>query len=359
MITNSLSRLRMGQVGWSGAIALLLTVGPGVARAAVREVPAAYATIQAAIDAAEPGDVIDVGPGSHCGATVDRPVVLRGHGRATIVGCADGPLTSAGVRVGFRLPGANGVSAGSGSRIEGFNFEGRGVSGANLEPLGLAIVGIFASDVRVEHNHIFGTTQAITNTGGDRWVIAHNRIDDLTVFDCSGALCGGGVGITIQIARDPLATPAGAAAAENRPEGNLVFDNVVRGEIPDGFGVFSMVGVLVFAADGTVVARNRLSIPDNASAEAIGQGVLVDDSCCGQPAVAPGARNTVVVFNDARDSEIGVEVDGSTGENTDGLVVRGNLGPVVIEGEVVDDGPRPHRPFAHRHRHGHRPMVGF
>ena len=195
--------------------------------------------------------------------------------------------------------------------------------------------------MRVERNRVLGTVQGITNTGGDRWVIVHNVIDDLSVFDCTGALCGGGDGIVIQLA---------TSAPDNRPSRNFVAGNVVNGAIPDGFGVFSMVGVFVFAADGTVVTRNRLSIPDNPNAESIGQGVLVDNSCCGQPAVTPGARNTVVTFNDGRDSEIGVEIDGTGGENTGGLVLFGNLGPVVVEGALVDDGPRPRRPFAHGRR---------
>src|SRR4029079_3694667 len=188
-----------------------------------------------------------------------------------------------------------------------------------------------------------------TNTGGDRWVIVHNVIDDLGVFDCTGALCGGGDGIVIQIS---------AAAPDSRPQGNFVAGHVVNGWIPDGFGVFSMVGVFVFAADGTVVTRNRLSIPDNSNADAIGQGVLVDNSCCGQPPVTPGARGTVVTLNDARGSEIGVEVDGTGGENTEGLVVFGNLGPVVVEGTLIDDGgPRPRRGVVHGRHLPHRPVF--
>ena len=319
------------------ALATLLVAAPGAAQARVRRVPDRYATIQAAVGAADAGDVIEVGPGRHCGATIDRPVDLQGHGHATIIGCADGPVLSNGVRAGFRLPGADGTSAASGTHIEGFTFDGRGVSAANLEPLGVGIIATFANDVRVERNRILGTVQGITNTGGDRWVIVHNVIDDLGVFDCTGALCGGGDGIVIQVS---------AAAPDSRPQRNFVAGNVVSGTIPDGFGAFSMVGVFVFAADGTVVTRNRLSIPDNPNADAIGQGVLVDNSCCGQPAVTPGARGTVVTLNDARASEIGVEVDGTGGENSEGLVVFGNLGPVVVEGTLIDDGgPRPRRGF--------------
>jgi hypothetical protein len=338
------SRVRVFSVGGLAAAVVLLAAAPGEAQARVRRVPDRYATIQAAVDAADAGDVIDVGPGNHCGATIDRPVDLQGHGRATIVGCPEGPALSNGVRAGFRLPGADGTSGASGTRIEGFTFDGRGVSATNLDPLGVAIIATFANDVRVERNHILGTVQGITNTGGDRWVIVHNVIDDLGVFDCTGALCAGGDGIVIQLA---------TAAPDNRPQRNLVAGNVVSGAIPDGFGAFSMVGVFVFAADGTVVTHNRVSIPDNPNADAEGEGVLVDNSCCGQPPITPGTRGTVVTFNDGRGSEIGVEIGGTGGENTGGLVLFGNLGPVVVEGALVDDGPRPCRGFGH----GRRPHL--
>src|SRR5205085_1117967 len=97
------------------------------------------------------------------------------------------------------------------------------------------------------------------------------------------AFCSGGAGIVVQVALAGVATAAGGGDPINRPERNVVFGNDIEGTIPDGFGAFSMVGVFVFAADDTLVARNRLAIPDNPSAAAIGQGILVDDSCCGNP----------------------------------------------------------------------------
>ena len=339
-MTDTVGSRVWGLIGFFGAAGVLLAAAPAEAHAGVRRVPDRYPTIQAAVDAADARDVIDVSPGSYCGATIDRPVNLQGHGHATIVGCADGPVLSNGVRAGFRLPGADGVSAASGTEIEGFRFDGRGVSAANLEPLGVAIIATFANDVRVERNHVLGTVQGITNTGGDRWVIVNNVIDDLGVFDCTGALCAGGDGIVIQIS---------TAAPDSRPQRNVVAGNAVNGAIPDGFGVFSMVGVFVFAADDTVVTRNRLSFPDNPNADALGEGVLVDNSCCGQPPVTPGARGTVVTFNDGRASEVAVEIGGTGGENTGGLVLFGNLGPVVVEGAVVDDGPPPRHGFGHGH----------
>jgi hypothetical protein len=335
-------------LGVAAGVMILATAA--TVQAHPRRVPAAYPTIQAAVDAAEPGDLIDVAPGSYCGARLDRPVALVGHGRATIVGCADGPLTASGLRAGFILPGAAGASDASGSSIEGFVFDGRGISEDDLDPLAVAIIATFASDVRIERNVILGTIQGITNTGGDRWLVAGNRIVGLTLFDCTGALCGGGDGIVIQVARDAVAAPGGPAADVNRPEGNVVVANVVTGAIPDGFGVFSMVGIFVLSADRTVVSRNVVSIPDNPAADAVGQGVLVDDSCCGEAAFLPGARNTVVTFNDGRDSEIAVEIDGEGGENTLGLALFGNAGAVEVEGVAVDQ----HVPRRRPHLFGRR-----
>lgn len=338
----------------AAAAALLVVAAlPRAAAARVLRVPGTHATIQEAVNAASPGDEIRVGAGNHCGATIDRRVALVGLGRAVIVGCDTGPIVFGSLHAGFYLPGANGVNPASGTRISGFVFDGRGVSNTNLAPIAMAIFGRFANDVHVTSNVFLGTVQAITNTAGDRWVIAYNRIRDLTLFDCTGAFCSGGVGIAIQVARAGVATPAGGGDPINRPERNIVFGNSIEGTVPDGFSAFSMVGVFVFAADGTLVAQNRLSIPDNPNAEATGQGILVDDTCCGDPVpVVPGARNTAILFNDGRASQFAVVVDGTGGANTQGLRVVGNRGLQSIEGvesQGTGPAPRDHRRRPHRH----------
>jgi len=301
------------------------------AAAAVLGVPEQHPTIQAAVNAARAGDEIRVRPGTYCGATIDKPVQLLGLGHPTIVGCDDGPSLPNGLRLGFFLPGNAGTSAASATQIVGFTFDGRGVSNTNLAPLAFGVLARFAHDVRVVHNRFLGNVQAVTNTGGDRWVVWNNRIQDLTLLDCTG-FCTGGDGIVVQIARGALAAPGGAAAASNRPEGNLVIGNHISGSIPDGFDVFGMVGILVFAADRTAVLHNRVSIPDNPSAAAPGQGILITNVCCGDfTPLLPGARNTLVAFNDASGSEVGIVVEGTGGQNTGGLVLLHNRGSQVIE----------------------------
>jgi hypothetical protein len=338
----------IGAAFLSGVV--VLVAGASEAGAAVRRVPHSYPTIQAAVDASSPGDSIEVGPGQYCGATLDRPVHLLGHGQPVIVGCAGGPALSRGERIGFFLPGTAGDNPASGSSIQGFVFDGRGLSQTNLDPIALAIFARFANSVQVSHNTFRGTVQAVTNTAGDDWTISQNHIVDLTLFDCSGALCEGGDGIVLQIARGDLATAGGPSDPANRPERNVVVDNRISGAIPDGFDAFSMAGVFVLVADGTVIARNQVSIPDNPTADASGDGILISNSCCGEAPIVPGVRNTVVIANDGRGSQFAVVVEGSGGANTQGLVLFGNRGTVEIEGTVVSDD---HHCLAHRDRGPH------
>jgi hypothetical protein len=313
-----------------GCCAALLSAT--AAHAATLRVPAQYATIQAAVDAAAPGDRIRVSRGRYCGATLTKPVSLEGHGHPRIIGCATSPMVATGLRAGFFLPGSKGVNPASGSRVRGFVFDGQGISNANLEPLSFGVFARFANDVRVERNRFVGTVQAITNTGGDRWRIKRNRIQQLTLFDCT-VRCSGGDGIIIALAIGSLAAPGGASAAINRPEDNIIVGNVIEGTLPDAFGVFSMAGVLLLSADHTTVLSNRLRLRDNPTASATGQGILISNTCCGlATSFLPGSRFTTVAFNDARKSEVGIVVDGTGGANTEGLVLRRNRGSVKIEG---------------------------
>lgn len=302
------------------------------AHAATLRVPGQYPTIQAAVDAAAPGDRIRVSRGRYCGATLTKPVSLEGRGRPRIIGCDTSPTIATALRVGFFLPGAQGVNPASGSRIRGFVFDGRGISNSNLTPLAFGVFARFASDVVVERNRFEGTVQAITSTAGDRWRIQNNRIRNLTLLDCTG-YCTGGDGIVLGLGRGSLAAPGGESAALNRSEDNLVIRNRIDGTPPDAFSAFSMVGVLLLSADHTTVLSNQLRLSDNPTADATGQGILVSNTCCGLGTMfLPGSRFTTLALNDARKSEVGIVVEGNDGANTEGLFLYKNRGTVVIEG---------------------------
>lgn len=309
-------------------------VSTTAAYAATLKVPAQYPSIQAAVDAAAAGDRIQVGRGRYCGATLTKPVQLEGRGGPRIVGCSNSPTVRPGLRAGFFLPGSKGVNPASGSSIRGFVFDGGGVSNANLEPLSFGVFARFASDVVVERNHFIGTVQAVTNTAGDRWRIQRNRIERLTLLDCTKH-CTGGDGIVIALARS-LVAPGGDAEPLNRPEDNVVADNSISGTPPDAFGVFSMVGVLLLSADHTTVLSNRLDLGDNPSADAQAQGIVVSNTCCGEEAgFLPGSRFSVLSRNDARRSEVGIVVEGSGGTNTLGLLLHRNRGSLALEGSEL------------------------
>jgi hypothetical protein len=119
----------------------------------VLRVPRQYATIQDAVDAASDGDQIVVGRGRFCGATITKRLQLRGKDGATIIGCEE-PVTGP-YRIGFLLPDARG----SGTKIRGFRFDGRGVSNANLSPLGAGILARSANEVTVLDNEFEGPSR--------------------------------------------------------------------------------------------------------------------------------------------------------------------------------------------------------
>ena len=307
-------------------LAALLATGPNVSARErdehehegseqVIRVPRDHATIQAAVDAASDGDRIEIGRGRFCGATITKRLELRGRSGTTIIGC-DAPVTGA-FRVGFLLPDARA----SGTEIRGFRFDGRGVSNANLSPIGAGILARSVDKVSVVDNAFDGTFQAVTNTDGSHWSVVFNRIEHLTALTCDGA-CAGGDAIVFQQ----------RLVLDRRPTGNLAAFNHVQGDIPDGLDEFSMTGVFVLGQDRAYVVANVLVIPDNPAAAGQGVGVLVSDHCCANVVVSTSVK-TSVLFNDGRRSELVLRVDpdaqGGAG-NLEGARIFGNRGQVEL-----------------------------
>jgi hypothetical protein len=97
-----------------------------------------------------------------------------------------------------------------------------------------------------------------------------------------------------------------------------------------------MAGILLLAADHSTVLSNKLDLRDNPAADAVGQGILVTNTCCGLPSgFLPGSRSTTLAYNDGRRSEKAIVVEGSGGTNTERLFLHRNRGEVVVEGEQV------------------------
>ncbi|HVP61700.1 MAG TPA: hypothetical protein VMT11_14145 [Myxococcaceae bacterium] len=281
----------------------------------VLRVPRHFATIQEAVDAASNGVRIEVGRGRFCGATVTKRLELKGKDGATIIGC-EAPVTGT-YRVGFFLPDARA----SGTRIRGFRFDGRGVSNADLTPLGAGILARSADDVTVMDNDFEGTFQAVTNTDGSGWTVLFNRVEHLTALTCDGG-CAGGDAIVFQQ----------RLVLDRRPTGNVAAFNNVQGDIPDGLNEFSLTGVFVLGQERSWVAGNVFRIPHNPAAAAQGVGVLVSDHCCAAVVVSTSVK-TDVLFNDGRRSELVLRVDadaqGGAG-NLQGARIFGNRGQVDL-----------------------------
>ena len=140
-------------------------------------VPRDFATIQAAIDSAlvEEGDRILVGPGSHAGALVTKPVHIQGTGGATI---STGPLHPSGMTQGFRL-----FDGSDGTTISHLRFT-----------VDLAVINAsfnVVDEVTIAHNTLMNPVQGITNWLGSRWTITQNDVVDLRTR------CGGGIAILV------------------------------------------------------------------------------------------------------------------------------------------------------------------
>ena len=97
-----------------------------------RPPPSEASPLQARVDAAPPGAVIEVAPGTYQGDLyLDRPIELVGRGRPRLVGSGRGSV----VRV--RAPGV---------RVEGFDIDGRGGGDLGQDSAG---VHVAARDVTV------------------------------------------------------------------------------------------------------------------------------------------------------------------------------------------------------------------
>lgn len=246
-----------------------------------RDVPEEYSTIQAAVDAAQPGDLVRVGPGTYREQVVvgpaKRDLVIRGTDRNRVV--LDG---GNGARVNGIAVHADGVA------VENLTVRGYGSDGVVFAPLKeqpKPLNGWRASFVTVANNGQHGI-EALRARGGtiDHVLASGHAAAGFRIGDCrpcdslvtdsvaergmagfEGSDSGGNVVVARSFFRDNRVGVLLVSAGEEEPfhqqdttvVGNVIEDNANKFAPGhgDGFGV----GVLVRGGRRDGLARNRIT----------------------------------------------------------------------------------------------------
>lgn len=307
----------MGQISWLYSRAFPQAMR--LPRPQAIRVPQDYPSIQAAVNHAQPRDIIRVGPGRWCGARITKAVNLVGDGGATIVGCpagSPGPVGNA-VKRGFFID-----AAASGTSISQFVFDGNGLSDTNRAPLYRGIeTAAGANNLVIDSNTFQGGAYGMFVLGGNNVQITRNTFAGFRILGSGD----GGVAI--------LDIGASSRAAGNSIQYNQMVSSVPAGDFSWASWVneadVPLAGIIVSAQDGAVISNNKVSIAANSNGDA-GVGILASDNVTGLT-----TTNLSVTNNDGRDSAYGLivtrDLGGGTG-NTVGATIRGNFGVNQVNG---------------------------
>lgn len=160
-----------------GVAALLATLAAGADAAEIRVVPVDGVRLQAAIEAAAPGDIVTLAAGDHAGPiSIDRTLTLQGEKGAAVVGDGTGSVIT--------------VTA-PGTVVRGLEIRG---SGRDLSAMDSGVfVARTASAAVVEDNAILGNLYGIYLHGAARSLARANRIVGLK----DGRMSEAGNGVTV------------------------------------------------------------------------------------------------------------------------------------------------------------------
>lgn len=227
-----------------------ITVHIGVPSAQVRRVPSSYTTIQSAIDAATPGDLILIAPGSYAENLIMwKPVKLQGYGAAATA-----------INAGFLTPEKQtawnsllaGIFAGQGT---GKTYSTEPINnpipvftndiGSGILVLGRHDIASPASDDFYQASAgIDGLqiTQATLGSGIYVFAYAHNlKITNNRIVSNQGTYGGG---IRLGTPTDPA--PAGSAYLSSYNDNVLIRNNDINSNGGTGFAIGSGGGIGIF-----------------------------------------------------------------------------------------------------------------
>jgi hypothetical protein len=324
----------------AGLVLACLGVGSAAA-ATVKVCPSgcAFSQIAPAIAAANPGDTIQVAPGTYDGGfTIDKNVKLVGAGAGSTIISGGGPVLTIGVAGAASEPTVT---------IDGVTVTG-GVTVGNLTPFNGRGGGIYIPRAAGPST---GATVTIRNS-----VIRGNSVAPLEATDSGDPCCpfadagGGGISNDGTLTLDHtiisgnrseaaggLTSQAIGAGILNRAFGNLTLKNSVvtdnhaaaippNGQEAEAAGIEMVGGTLTI--DDSLISNNSAdlvtSLPTGVETDAAASGVHV------QGRVFATVRNTTISGNTASATSLNGDAAGFCG----GICVDGSL---VISGSTVSD----------------------
>jgi len=329
-------------------VAAVMSAGvAGPAQAAshrVLMVPRDFATIQAAVDAAAPGDTVSVSPGTYTEQVViNKDLTVHGSGLTATVINAPADLAAYGVNTNTGTPLAAIVRVGQHAKV---HMSGLGVSGpvpCSSVDEGIGVVedaSLDLSDARISdmvspgcsgeaYGIVFGVSPSYAIDGVPGGTTASGRVSHVVVdtFQSAGIIVVGPYGrspsrVTLNDNTVTAGTPVDPAEqvgiwvrlnAVGQVSGNTVSGGVCTydGCGPDFISQFQSFAAIVEGADGTTFTGNRLSGADiglldyNSANATINGNTLVDNTMYG---IFVGDTDAVTKNNTITGGRIGIGV---------------------------------------------------